>query len=302
MDWFFFALAAPALWGIVNHIDKYIINKYYKGSGLGSLVVYTSISGAVLAIFIALFNFGAIRIPVIDAVVIAISGAILIAAFIPYMHAMEEEDPAVVVALFQLIPVFTYLLALIFLKEQLTTSQLLASGLIILGALIISLETAGKIRFKLKSFFLMVLSSGMIALDNLLFKVIALDATFWGTVFWGYIGGAIFGLVLLGVIKHYRVEFVRIIRENKLSVLNLNFFSEIIYNIGRLSASYSSLLAPLALGRVVASSQPLMVFIYGLLLTAFFPKLAHDKLKRHQIVQQLLAIGLILVGMYFLLQ
>jgi len=47
MSWFLFALIGPALWALVNHIDKYIISKYFTGRGVGSLVLFTSASGLI---------------------------------------------------------------------------------------------------------------------------------------------------------------------------------------------------------------------------------------------------------------
>ncbi len=91
MNWFFIALIGPALWALVNHIDKYIISKYFTGKGVGSLVLFTSLSGLIISFFILVFGFSHLSIGVISTIVIGINGAILVAAFIPYLHALENE-------------------------------------------------------------------------------------------------------------------------------------------------------------------------------------------------------------------
>src|ERR1035437_1434143 len=203
MNWFLIALIGPALWALVNHIDKYIISKYFSGPGVGSLVLFTSLSGLIMSFCILIFGFSHIFIGTLGMFVISLNGALLVAAFIPYLYALENEEASWASTLYQLIPVFGYILALVFLHEQLTNHQLLASLLVIAGAVAISLDYSQKIKLKAKPFLLMVLSSFMIAVNALVFKMIALNATFWGTAFWEYVGGGIFGLLLFTLIPLY---------------------------------------------------------------------------------------------------
>lgn len=300
MNWFLIALIGPVLWALVNHIDKYIISKYFTGRGVGSLVLFTSASGLIISLVILVFGFNQIFIGPIGALVIAINGAILVAAFIPYLHALENEEASWASTFYQLIPVFGYVLGLVFLHEQLSASQFLASLLIIVGAVVISLDFSQKIKLKAKPFLLMVLSSFMIAVNALIFKVIALEGNFWGTAFWEYIGGAIFGLFLFLCIPLYRTQFIATIQKGKKAVLTINLVSELL-NIGaKLAANFASLLAPLVLVWVVNGLQPLLVFIYGVILTVFLPALGKEDISRRTVIQKLSAMVVILLGIYLL--
>lgn len=301
MQWFWIALAAPALWGLVNHVDKYIISKYFTGKGVGSLVLFTSLSGFAFSIFIALFDPSVFHFGIVSAVIIAINGGILVASFIPYLHALEGEEASMITALYQLIPVFGYFLALIFLHEQLSTKQILASLLIIVGSIVISLDLSERIRFKARPFFLMILSAFMLAVNAVVFKIIALEGNFWGTAFWEYIGGTLLGLSLFAFVKLYRTQFLATIAKSRLKVLGLNSFSELLNIFAKLLANFASLLAPLALVWVVNGFQPLLVFVYGLVLTLFFPGISKEKMDRNTIIQKLSSIILIFIGVYFLL-
>ncbi len=303
MSWFLIALGAPALWGLVNHVDKYIIKRFFVGDkGVGSLVLFTAASGAIMAIPIGIFAFGSLDIGVIATFVIAVNGAILVASFIPYMYAIEHEEASFVTSLFQLIPVFTYLLAMVFLHEYLTVGQLFASALVVVGAVIISLDLTHTIRFKAKPFWLMVLSSFMLAVNALIFKVIALDANFWGTAFWEYVGGAIFGILLMLFIPLYRQQFIATIKKGGLKVTGVNFVAEIMNIIAKLLANFASLLAPLALVWVVNGFQPMLVFIYGVILTLFIPQWGKEDLSKKTIIQKLCAIAIIFAGVVLLLK
>ena len=300
MNWFLIALIGPVLWALVNHIDKYIISKYFSGRGVGSLVLFTSASGLIISIVILIFGFSQIFIGYVGAVVIGINGAILVAAFIPYLYALENEEASWASTLYQLIPVFGYVLGLIFLHEQLTLPQFFASLLVIVGAIAISLDFSQKIKLKAKPFWLMVLSSFMIAVNALIFKIVALEGNFWGTAFWEYIGGAIFGLLLFSCLPLYRTQFIATIRRGKKAVLTINIVSELL-NIGaKLAANFASLLAPLVLVWVVNGLQPLIVFIYGVILTVFLPALGKEDISRRTVVQKLSAMAVMLIGIYLL--
>lgn len=300
MNWFLIALIGPALWALVNHIDKYIISKYFTGRGVGSLVLFTSLSGLLISIFILIFGFGYISIGYMSALVIAVNGAVLVAAFIPYLYALENEEASWTSSVYQLIPVFGYVLALIFLNERLSVPQLFASLLVIVGAIAISLDFSHRITFRAKPFFLMVLSSFMIATNALVFKIIAINANYWGTAFWEYIGGAIFGLLLFSLVPLYRTQFIVTVQKSKTAVLSINIVSELL-NIGaKLAANFASLLAPLALVWVVNGFQPMIVFIYGVILTVFLPRFGKENISKRVIIQKLSAMAVMLIGIYFL--
>ena len=57
-----------------------------------------------------------------------------------YFKAIEKNDASLVVVMFQMIPVFSYILALILFKENLTIRQIVGSIIIILSAIIISFD------------------------------------------------------------------------------------------------------------------------------------------------------------------
>ncbi len=299
MNWFFIALIGPILWSLCVHVDKYIISKFFVGRGVGSLMIFTSISGFIISFFVFIFHHEYIFIKPTNAIIIAISGAILVAAFIPYLHALQDEEASWVTVLYQLIPVFGYFLGLIFLNEKLTLLQILASLLVITGAVLISLDYSQNIKIKIKPLLLMLLSSFMLAVTGLMFKIVAIDETYWGSVFWEYIGGGIFGFLLL-FIPLYRQQFFAVIKRNAKAVILINVTSELVSLIGRLAVNFASLLAPLVLVMLVNGLQPLIVFIYGVIITLFLPTLGKESLTKRIIAQKLLSIIIMFTGVYLL--
>ena len=300
MNWIIIAMFPPLLWGISNFIDKHLILKYFKSEGLGALLIFSSLIGTIILPFIYLFDPSVLRIPFFSGFLIVVTGILYVAAMFPYLHALNRDEASTVAPLFQLMPVFNYFLAYYFLNEQLTSGQIMASLLIIFGAILISLDINEKMpKIKTDVLWLMALSSLLFSITTLIFKFVALEERFWRTTFWEYIGLTIAAIVLFSI-KKYRIQFFNIIRENKLSFIGLNFANEGITIAGRMIMGFASLLAPLALVWVINGFQPVFVFIIGIVLTIFFPHFGEESLRKRHLAQKIIAIVIMFIGAYLL--
>lgn len=301
MNWFFIALFGPALWSITNYIDKYLITKYFKSGGVGSLIIFSSIFGIVLLPFIYLIEPNVMQIQPLNAFVLIINSIISMIGIIIYLYVIQKDEVSVVVPIFQTVPVFTYILAFIILGETLTTMQISASLLVIAGAVILALDISGKIP-KLKTAVLvsMLFSSFLLAVGGVIFKFVALKETFWVSTFWSYVGLTILGIFLYIFIKSYRRQFLSVMHTNRIPVIGLNSLNEIINAVAGITFSYATLLAPIALVGVVNGFQPFFVFVYGVILTLFFPHLGSVSLVKKHLIHKIIAIIIIFLGTYFL--
>ena len=45
--WLLFAFSGPILWAISTHIDKYLVDKYFRHSDTAVLMVFTALLGVV---------------------------------------------------------------------------------------------------------------------------------------------------------------------------------------------------------------------------------------------------------------
>lgn len=301
MNWFFLALIGPALWSISNHLDKYLISKYFKGGGVGSLIIFSSIFGVFVLPFILLIEPHVLRIQPYHIFILWVNSLFYVLAIIAYLYALRKDEASIVVPIFQMIPVFGYFVAYIILGETLTTKQILASLLIIFGAVVLSLDLSNtKPTIKTTVLLLMLLSSFLISIGGVLFKLAALEATFWISTFWSYVGLASIGVFLYAFIKSYREQFLFVMRRNRIPVIGLNGFNEIINMFASLATSFATLLVPITLVWVVNGFQPFFVFIYGVILTLFFPKLGSESLVKKHVIHKLVAITIIFLGTYIL--
>jgi drug/metabolite transporter (DMT)-like permease len=301
MHWILIALIPPAIWAITNHIDKFLLGKYFKGGSVGALVLFSSLIGAFILPFILIFKPNVLNISVSNALVVVISGIVYIIAIIPYLYALFEDEASFVVPMFQLTPIFGFILGYFVLGESLTTLQILASLLIITGSISLSVELGShKPKFKKKLIILMGMSSFFFALYSLLFKYVAIQEDYWITSFWTYIGFVISALFILIFVKSYRQEFKKVISTNRVPVIGLNSFNEIINILAVFVFNYAILLAPLALVWVIGGLQPLFVFIFGILLTVFLPHLGEESLQKKHLIQKMSAIAIIVIGTYIM--
>jgi drug/metabolite transporter (DMT)-like permease len=302
MNWFLIALIPPAVWSITNHLDKYLIGKFFKGGGVGALMVFSSLIGLFLLPFIAIFHPEVIHVNPLNALLIAVNGFLYILAVLPYFYALEKDEASICVPLFQLIPVFSFVLAYLVLKETLTNSQVLGGSLIVLGAIGISLDLSDgkKVRFKKEVFWLMMLSSLLFALNFLFFKFFALQETFWTTSFWEYVGFAVFAFLLMLFVKPYRREFMSVMKNNKIPVIGLNGVNEILNIVAKVSFNFASLLTPITITWIVNGFQPFFVFLYGVILTIFFPHISEEKITRKDLVHKITAIAVMFGGTFLL--
>jgi len=302
MNWFLIALIPPAVWAATNHFDKYLLSKYFKGGGVGALMVFSSIVGLCLLPFIYLLHPEVISSFNSKFLLISFNGFFYVLALLPYFYALKKDETSVSAALFQMIPIFSYILAYVVLGETLRSSQLLGGLIVILGSVLITLDLTDhkKVKFKKEIFGLMVLSCLFFAVNFLFFKFYAIQYDFWVTSFWEYIGFAVFASLLLVFVAPYRKEFINVLKKNSLAVIAVNGVNEIINIVAKVSFNVASLLTPITLIWIVDGLQPFFIFIYGVLLTVFFPHLGKENISKKILAQKIVAILVMFVGVFLI--
>lgn len=293
MQWFIYALAAPMIWAAINHIDKYVISRYAEKRKPETLVVFSCLTSGIAALLIFCFA------PIVHATLYQALGGILagilfIAGYIPYMYALQEDEVSIVAPLWQLVALISYIFGAALLHEVLSLHQIFAGFLIIAGAVLMTLNFE-KFAWKGRVFKLMFLASLLIALNTVIFKIIGLESSFWTASLWEYIGAFVFGIILLSF-PTYRLDFKNFVKEGGRVLVPLNIFAESMNVFARLFFNFAALLGPIALVYVVSGTQPLFIFIYGLILVTFFPKIQSENFSRSALLLKLTAILIMILG------
>ena len=56
MQWYFLAFLSPLLWAISNHIDKYLLSRYFKNANSGVLAIFTGLLGLLFSIAVLIIS------------------------------------------------------------------------------------------------------------------------------------------------------------------------------------------------------------------------------------------------------
>lgn len=300
MTWFFIALGAPFLWALVNIADNYLVGRFSdkeKERSSGGLVLFSSLIGIVIAFLIWVFGPNVFHIPTLDKLLLFVCGILTIVWVILYLFTLEIEDTSAVVPWFLSVPVFGYILGYFFLGETLNLQQMLGSGVIFLGLILISLDfREGKKKVKHKPMLYMLSACVAIAISGVIFKYVTVENDFWVSSFWEYFGLGVSGLFIFLFIPHYRESFMHMNRTGGHKIFLVNTVSEFMTIIGNLLTNYAFLLAPITLVYLVGSFQPAIVLFMTLFATKFLPHIAKEDMTKHVLVQKIIAIIFITFG------
>ena len=110
--WLLFAFSGPLLWAVSTHVDKYLVEKYFKHAGVAVLLVFTALIGLVMLPFIAVFDHEALTPGWEAALAVAFSGLLYMTAMYFYLRALQGDEASVVAPFFQASPLFGYFLGL----------------------------------------------------------------------------------------------------------------------------------------------------------------------------------------------
>jgi len=296
MSWLIFAFSGPVLWAISTHLDKYLVERYFKHSDVVLLLLFTALMGVAILPFIAFFEPSAIELPAGSIALILVSGLLYMTGLLFYLRAIQSEEASVVAPLFQVTPLFGYVLAYIVLGETLSARQLAGGGLIIAGTLIVSIRFDRKVnRFKARLVLLMLACGLAMAVSGLIFKLFALRVDFWATTFWLFVGEAIFGVALL-LIASYRRQFIAVLRQDTAALLAISGSNELFNLGGTVGSRYALLFAPLSIVQAIGSTTTLFVFGFGVVLSVFYPRFAREELSVRELAQKAVAAVVVAIG------
>jgi drug/metabolite transporter (DMT)-like permease len=301
--WLLFAFSGPLLWAASTHIDKFLVDKYFQHSDTAVLMVFTAFLGVAALPVLWLLEPRVLALPWLATGVMTASGVLYMGAMLFYLRAIQTEEASVVAPLFQANTLFTFALGLLFLHELPHWPQLLGAGLVVTGALGLSLDKKLKFgSFKPQLVMLMLTATFVLALSSVVFKFFAIHDEFWSTTFWTFVGEGLFGTAILAV-PRYRDQFVRLFKRNPGAVIGVNAANELINLGGGLGVRYASLLAPVGLVSAISATTTFFVFLFGILLTLFFPRLGREDLSARNVYQKaigglLIMAGVVLIEVY----
>jgi drug/metabolite transporter (DMT)-like permease len=296
MHWLAFALCGPILWAISTHLDKYLVERYFKQTDVVVLLVFTALLGLILMPVIGYFVPDVLERDSLSIALMTLSGVLYMGAITFYLRALQDHEASVVAPFFQASPLFGYGLAYLVLGEKLSGMQLVGGGLIVIGVLFVSAGNGFKReKFDWRLAALMLACGFVLSLSTLIFKAFAVRDEFWATTFWMFTGEAIFGVGFL-CIASYRTQFVDLLRANGKALIAINASNELINLGGGLANRYALLFAPLSIVQAIGSTTTLFVFAFGVSLTLLWPSVSQENLSAREVASKGIAALLVATG------
>ena len=296
MEWYIYALLAPAFWALNNVFVKFLITTKFKSYvPMISTIIFMDVPFALAILLIAPINF------VFPYTIFAIlTGLLPLFAFWFYSQALLVEEVSRLTTLFQLIPVFVALLSAIFLNEILGPQKYLGIIIVVVGAMLVSYKkTKGKTSFS-SALKYMIPFGLIIAIYTILEKYLLTYFDFWSLFFWS-ITGALLGVTLLLAFKKPRKQFTKTIPNIGKKGLFLTFIGEGIYVAGALFSLIALSSANASIASALFGLQPFYIFFYTLFLSIFLPKILTEDLNKQTIILKICAIALMFSGTYLII-
>ena len=286
-------IAAAFVWSITNLVDKYLVDKYSSDGNVGGVLLLSCFFPVTLLLVSLLVVGGeVINLPVNEVLILLLTGLLMVLWIFFYLKALSEDDASVVMTLLVLAPFFSLIFGQIILNEFLTSAELIAGGLMVLGALTVVYEPkAGKFKWKVLGY--AFAASVLTALMLSLFKFVALEGGTWESLFWRSMGMVLVGLMIYLFVQSYRNNFHTFIKHHFTKGFGLNATNESLTLVGDTLFAVAILFAPLALVQTTEAYQPIFVLLMILIINRFGWRIVTENLEKRILLQK--AIGFLLV-------
>jgi drug/metabolite transporter (DMT)-like permease len=297
MLWMLFALASTFFWAGTNMFDKVLSADYFKNplpltASFGLVSIVFSIT---LLIIVGLPT----SIPLPNLAAASAAGLLVTIGIIPYVKALSLEEASRVIPLWHLSPLFTLILATIFLNEVLTLPRYAAFAFILMGGIMISLRRTGLKLHLSPAISFMVFSSMIFGFSDVLLKFAYSTEIFWQT-FVAYHFSVSIGYLSLFVLPRVRREVKDTFISKKKPFVFVLIMSMTTGFIGFLFYNMAVLSGPISLVSVFISFQSLFVLLMATALAVKFHTFRNESFDVKTFGTKLIAIAFMAIGLILL--
>ncbi len=209
-----------------------------------------------------------------------------------YLKAIKIEEVSRVVALFYISPLFTLILAAIFLHERLKPLNYVGIVLLVIGAILMSTRSIRDIKI-VKGFWYMILGTFFLAVMGILQKYV-LSYSDVKTVFaYSRIGGFIF---TMPIILLYTKDFINVIKTYGSKVIAADLATESFNMSGGILIIAAYAVGSVTLVNAISSIQPFFVLLFTVIITFFLTKHLEEDIQKGIIFHKVIAIAIMFIG------
>lgn len=309
MSWLIVAISAYLILALANLMDKFLVTSVLKNSQAYAFVA--CILGSLVLLFAPWF----LNWPGLGLWLWNLGNGFIfaIAIWLLYEALLHGEAARTLVFIGGMVPVFSLLFSLIFLKEQFTGPEWTGIIMILVGVFIIAALPAGRsylarIFHKFRFYQEMVLEGlGTALLSALAYSLYFLSTKgayafqpFASAFIWTRVGASLFVLLFL-FSRKTREAIVRTFHHHSPHQHKaLVIFNQAFGSVGFILQNYAIFLGSVVLVNALQGVQYVFLLIISAILTALAPKLLKETFSWRIVLQKALAVIIIAVGLFFI--
>lgn len=295
--WFILSILAALGWATTNQLDTIFVRKYLKKNNPAIQAVFQSALAPLFLLIFWLISPNVLDIGTLDKTILIITGIMYVVGIVPYYYAIKRSDATVVVPLFQLMTVFLLIFDKIIFNDPITEIKVVAFILIFIGSFGININfRAKRPSIDFVTIILMLITTLLLALQIELFKSIVKESNFWTTLFWQQAGYFLSFVIILMFFSGARTTFIKVIQTYKFEAISINSLNQIINTGAVISYNYAITLIATATASIVVGTQPIFVFILGIIGTMLIPKLLKEDISKFSLIQRTLFSSITFIG------
>lgn len=289
MEWYIFALLAPAFWALNNVFIKFLMtNKFKSYFPLIFTIIFCDMifAGVVLV-------FGSVTYSFPNSLLAMVAGLMPLIAFWFYSKALITEEISRIVTLFQIIPIFVVILSVVFLNEILEIQRYLGISLIVIASGLISYKKGNKPFSGIIKF--MIPFGILIAAYTITDKILLNYLDYWTVFFWNILGTFVGALFMMTMPKS-RNEIAKTVSMVGRKTLLTTFIGESLYVVGTICSLVALSLTEASLASPLFGLQPFYVFFYTIIISHLLPQILKEEISGKIILLKASAVTLMFVG------
>jgi uncharacterized membrane protein len=228
-----------------------------------------------------------------------LAGMLDVWALLFYYRALALEEASRVAPLIQFLPVFVLIFSFFTIGEHLTQIQIIGFILVVSGGILVSLRKGRVLPVLSPAFFLILTSTIIWAVAAILFKVVYLSTNFVD----GFLlirSGAFLGVLPVFLLHEFRSGVSENVKRLSQRAKTLVIGNEMIGLLGFASFNFAISLAAVSLVSAMAGIQPLLVLIYAIILSIWFPSILKEEIKGSALLIKFISIIMIIAGVFIL--
>jgi transporter family protein len=294
MSWLFYALLAPAVYSVINFTDKYIVEKELKD--YSSVPIFSGIVAIVFGTFFWLFT-GMETLSMRDGALIMASGVLSVLSYVVYLKALSQEETSNVTLFFQVTPVITLILSLIFLNEPVSLKQYIGFFIILAVSLGMAYQPGEKVKIS-KAFWYIMLWDLSLAVSIIIVKFVVEQASFIKIFSYESWGVALGSLILFTFSKSIRKSFLKTVKTIPARTIGILIFNEIMFIFSKALTFFSFTLGPAVLVNVLEGTQVFYAIVYGFILMKIAPKVFKEDMSKEGLTKKIVFACMLFAGIW----